>query len=182
MWDISQFYFPLSLLIYSDILMCPIYVGYLTVLFSSSSRTSHSLNLIFSCSFHTIFSPLPKIFTTPAYYFWVIYIFGPWTTTSHIYLGPTISLSSPSSVLRSLPVQKTSRGFTSNQRAERVESTRLSPLESLWLDATSVPRWYVKVHYIYRGRDSEGVGLLGQNKRLCINDLHKMVHDDRESY
>ena len=34
--------------------MCPIYVGYLTILFSSSSQTSQSLNLIFCCPFHTI--------------------------------------------------------------------------------------------------------------------------------
>ena len=44
----------LDLVIYSGILMCPIYVGYLTILFSSSSQTSQSLNLIFCCPFHTI--------------------------------------------------------------------------------------------------------------------------------
>ena len=46
------------------ILTCPIYVGYLMVLFFSSSQTSYSHNFIFSCHFHVIFILLPKIFTT----------------------------------------------------------------------------------------------------------------------
>ena len=40
-----------------------IHVGYHS-LFFSSSQTSYSHNFIFSCHFHVIFTPLPKIFTT----------------------------------------------------------------------------------------------------------------------
>ena len=47
--------------------MCPIYVGYLIVLFFSSSQTSCSHNFIFSCHFLVIFTPLPKIFTTTCF-------------------------------------------------------------------------------------------------------------------
>ena len=45
--------------------MCPIHVGYLTVLFSSSSQYLYSHDLIFSCLFHVSFTPLPKIYKTP---------------------------------------------------------------------------------------------------------------------
>ena len=36
------------------------------ILFFSSSQTSYSHNFLFSCHFHVIFTPLPKIFTTPS--------------------------------------------------------------------------------------------------------------------
>ena len=39
-------------------------LSYLIVLLFSSSQTSYSHNLIFSCHFYVIFTPLPKIFTT----------------------------------------------------------------------------------------------------------------------
>ena len=84
-------------------------------------------------------------------------------------------------VLRALPIRQTCRDFTSDQRAERVKSTRLSPFGCLCPNATWVPHSCIILRYIYRRCDLEGVGVLGENLRSCVHNLHGMARDGWES-
>ena len=78
-------------------------------------------------------------------------------------LYPSALLLQPS-ILRALRVWQARRGFTFDQIAERVESTRLSPFRRLWDDATSIPRRCGLFRHIHRWCNSKGVGYLTRTK------------------